>query len=126
MVVELFSSSMGDERGTETTIKLRRGNAALWNVRDPVLHKGEPGVENDTGNFKIGDGVTPWADLPYYVNQDTISAQIAAAIAGLAGGGGGTGGITQEELQLHIQAESPHPVYDDGTSFFLRYENAKV
>lgn len=30
------------------------------------------------------------------------------------------------DLTEHIAAELPHPVYDDGASFILLYENAKV
>lgn len=46
------------------TFKLRRGTAAQWLAVDPVLQPGEPGVESDTGQFKIGNGVDRWTDLP--------------------------------------------------------------
>ena len=29
-------------------------------------------------------------------------------------------------LDDHINSETPHPVYDDGPSFLLLYQNAKV
>lgn len=48
-----------------TTIKLRRGTAAQWTSANPVLALGEPGVETNTGSQKIGDGTTPWNNLPY-------------------------------------------------------------
>ena len=35
-------------------IKFRRDTAANWGSVDPTLDAGEPGVETDTGNFKIG------------------------------------------------------------------------
>lgn len=38
----------------------------------------------------------------------------------------GLGGVTHDELENHIEAETPHPVYDDGASFTLLYLNAKV
>jgi hypothetical protein len=127
MTVDVFSSNQGDEqRSADTIIKLRRGPALLWMTRNPVLHRGEPGIEEDTGSFKIGDGVTPWVALPYYINHDTIATMVSAMIEAAGGLGGGGGGVTEAELQAHIASESPHPVYDDGTSFFLRYENAKV
>lgn len=47
------------------TIKLRRNTAAGWVSGNPTLSIGEPGYEKDTGLFKIGDGETPWNDLPY-------------------------------------------------------------
>lgn len=48
----------------------RRDSAANWQSVNPVLAAGEIGVElgatpSDT-KFKIGDGVTPWNDLPYF------------------------------------------------------------
>lgn len=46
-------------------IQLRRGNAKSWKVQNPILEDGRVGVERDTGNLKVGDGVTPWNDLPY-------------------------------------------------------------
>jgi hypothetical protein len=84
-----------------TIIRLKHGLAVSWAVSNPVLDQGEPGTELDTGQLKVGDGITPWNDLPYT----------------------GSGGI---ELLGHINSSSPHPVYDDGPSFTLLYENVKV
>lgn len=47
------------------TIQLRGGTSALATSTNPVLHDREMGVETDTVNFKIGDGVTAWTSLPY-------------------------------------------------------------
>jgi hypothetical protein len=44
--------------------ELRRNTRNGWNPNF-VLLAGEPGVETDTGQMKIGDGVTPWVLLPY-------------------------------------------------------------
>lgn len=116
--------------GSKINIKivLRNDPEAVWIVRNPVLLEGEAGVCIDTGKFKIGDGVTPFNDLPYYLRQDHITEMVTQMIAdaSLGGGGGGGGDVTTAELQAHVEDEIPHPVYDDGTSFFLRYENAKV
>lgn len=46
-------------------IQLRRDTAAAWSLADPVLADGEVGLEQDTAQFKIGNGVTPWSALPY-------------------------------------------------------------
>lgn len=46
-------------------IQNRRGTAAEWLTANPTLSSGEIGVETDTLKFKIGDGVTAWADLKY-------------------------------------------------------------
>lgn len=47
------------------TLYLRNDAAATWVEKNPVLAKGEPGVEVDTGKFKLGDGVTSWVGLRY-------------------------------------------------------------
>lgn len=127
MTSDVYSSPMGDEtRTVETHIKFRRGPSDLWAVRNPVLYEGEPGIESDTGSFKIGDGATPWADLPYYMSSDEVATLVQQLIDASPGGGGGTGGVTSQELIDHINSLEPHPNYDDGTSFLLRYQNAKV
>ena len=46
-------------------IRLRRDTSANWSAANPVLLSGEPGYATDTGSFKIGDGITPWNNLPY-------------------------------------------------------------
>jgi hypothetical protein len=46
-------------------LQLRRDTAANWTSVNPVLLAGEPGVETDTGKFKVGDGSTAWASLAY-------------------------------------------------------------
>jgi len=39
---------------------------SAWAAQNPVLMAGEPGIESQTGNLKIGDGRTPWNVLPYH------------------------------------------------------------
>ena len=46
-------------------LQFRRGTAAQWATDNPVLAPGELGLEKDTQQFKIGDGVTLWNSLPY-------------------------------------------------------------
>lgn len=46
-------------------IEWRHGTAATWTSTNPILAQGEKGVETDTGQFKIGDGVTTWNLLAY-------------------------------------------------------------
>lgn len=48
-----------------TTFKLKRGTAARWAEVNPILEQGEPGFVYDENRLKIGDGKTPWNDLPY-------------------------------------------------------------
>jgi Major tropism determinant N-terminal domain len=80
-------------------LKLRRDSSNRWAQVNPVLAEGEPAFELDTGKIKIGDGVSTWSDLGY---------------------------LRSTEMIEHILAEEPHPVYDDGPSLTLLYENAKV
>ena len=47
------------------TIKFKRGQSSSWTTMNLTLAPGEPGFELDTGRLKIGDGITPWNDLPY-------------------------------------------------------------
>lgn len=49
-----------------TTIKLKRGTAARWAEVNPILAAGEPGYVYDENRLKIGNGVSPWNDLPYF------------------------------------------------------------
>jgi hypothetical protein len=92
-------------------IRFRRDTQARWNLVNPVLSSGEPGFETDTGRVKMGDGETAWQDLQYFIPKLTFDATI-------------------DELNSlfsdHINSDSPHPVYDDGPSLVLLYENAKV
>lgn len=53
----------------KTKFKLRRGNAEVWARNNPVLERGEPGFEIDTGRLKIGNGQTAWNDLEYLAPQ---------------------------------------------------------
>ena len=54
-------------------IQLRNDTAEKWNTENPVLLKGEMGVETDTGKTKIGNGTAHWEDLKYSgVDEDTI------------------------------------------------------
>jgi hypothetical protein len=46
-------------------IVFRRDTAANWTAVNPVLVAGEAGIEIDTNQLKIGDGVTPWIELAY-------------------------------------------------------------
>lgn len=45
-------------------VALRSGTSADWAATNLILGLGELGADTDTGTLKLGDGVTPWADLP--------------------------------------------------------------
>lgn len=46
-------------------IQIRRGKASEWTSANPLLAEGEMGVELDTHQWKIGDGITKWQALAY-------------------------------------------------------------
>lgn len=53
------------DKTINTRIQLRNDLAATWNSKNPVLKKGEIGIEIDTRKMKVGDGTTVWKALPY-------------------------------------------------------------
>ncbi len=55
-------------------IYIRRDTTANWALNNPILHIGEIGYDIDLLDFKFGDSVTDWANLPFY--SDTISVGI--------------------------------------------------
>ena len=59
----------------KTTFQVKRGTAARWEELNPILNPGEPGFEMGTFKLKIGNGSTPWKELPY-VNDVDISKYI--------------------------------------------------
>lgn len=93
-------------------IQLRRDYASKWAQVNPVLFDGEPGFEEDTGKFKIGHGDARWNDLEYFSPGNRAADEAEAYALAL--------------VQAHINAATPHPVYDDGPSLVLLYANAKV
>ena len=56
----------------KTTFRLKRGTEARWAELNPILDPGEPGFVYDKNRLKIGDGVTPWNDLPYITGKTDI------------------------------------------------------
>jgi hypothetical protein len=95
--------------------RFHRATAERWLEEDPVLDETEIGYERATlttpARFKMGDGFSKWSQLPYFTPGD---------------GGSGSGDITYQDLLDHIESLTPHPVYDDGPSLELLYQNAKV
>ena len=57
----------------KTQIKLRNDTASAWTTANPVLGKGEIGIEIDTNKLKIGDGTTAWSSLAYFGGNFTIT-----------------------------------------------------
>lgn len=76
-----------------TRMQQRRGTASQWTAADPVLGAGEIGFETDTGEFRVGDGVSLWSELSPFKNivdlggnlDDYIPLTLIGANDGVAG-----------------------------------------
>lgn len=70
------------------TIRIRRDTIANWTANNPVLASGEWAAEILPGTalvkIKIGDGITPWADLAYSVDFPSIQEAEQGATASAA------------------------------------------
>jgi hypothetical protein len=66
-------------------IILRTDTTSNWDSNNTVLFLGEPGYEIETGKIKIGDGVSGWNDLEYFIG--------ITGATGLTGSTGNTGSI---------------------------------
>lgn len=49
----------------QVQIKNRTDTKERWASSNPVLLNGEFGIVQGTTQFKIGDGVRPWNELPF-------------------------------------------------------------
>lgn len=99
-------------------IQLRRDTAANWAAVDPVLADGEIGLEQDTGQFKLGNGVSTYTALPYGGLQgpqgDTGPTGPASAWGNISGT------LTNQlDLQAALDAKAPKtsPAFTGDASF---------
>lgn len=72
-------------------IQLRNDTSSNWTSANPTLAAGEMGIETDTDNFKLGDGVTAWNALPYGGIQGPTGPTGATGLTGATGPTGPTG-----------------------------------
>lgn len=100
-----------------TRFQIRQGSSAEWAAANPVLLEGEPGFDTDTNEYKIGDGTSRWSALKTYVDETKVRELINVELSNAD---------PSNSLAAHISDPTPHPAYDDGPSFLLLYQNAKV
>lgn len=107
-------------------IQVTRARAVTWTARNPVLLYGEHGLEKDTGRFKIGNGVSRWNTLEYFIPESEVLVKIQEAIDALPANQGG--GPSMADFTNHINSTTPHPIYDEGSgeSLLSHYQNSKV
>lgn len=63
---------MAENVTLKTKILLRNDTKANWTSANPVLGKGEIGIETDTRLFKFGDGITNWNALKYADTEHAV------------------------------------------------------
>ena len=89
----------------KTRILLRSDIASAWTAANPVLLKGEVGIEYNPAvapaegrviKIKIGDGTTAWNALGYVADYDASIAAINAQITTLNGADTVTGSVSQK------------------------------
>jgi len=113
---------------TPYEFRFQRGSANRWEELDPVLGPAEPGVELDTGLFKIGDGHSPWTDLEYYLTEPYVTGVVEVI---LAESGGESADPRVGDLSELSTADKSTIVaaineVNDDASLLLLYENAKA
>ena len=107
---------MANEVILNTIFQVKRGTSDVWAQLNPILRQGEPGIELDTGIFKVGDGVTEWLDLKA-INSSSIDEEKVSELEDLIGKPGegeeaGTG-LTGRIETLEENAEN-FVSYDDS------------
>lgn len=53
------------EKNINVRYVLKNDTSEKWRINNPILLEAEMGVETDTGNIKMGDGVNQWTHLLY-------------------------------------------------------------
>ena len=65
-------------------IVIKYGTAAAIAASDPVLLKGQPCVETDTGKIKVGDGIKTWTQLAYVNVLPSELSDLSASVMKIA------------------------------------------
>ena len=91
----------------KTRILLRNDVATVWTPANPVLMKGEIGIETDTNKFKIGDGIKARSALSYVGTQVEVTGE-GEVITGASVSANGTLTLTRGKLYLDdVLLEAP-------------------
>lgn len=107
--------------------RFQRGSRNRWAELDPVLGEGEPGVEIDTGLFKVGDGHTTWSDLEYFLTEPYVSGIVEVIIAETGGilvdpRIGDLGELTTTSQDLLVNAiNEVYAKVDSAETFYLPF-----
>ncbi len=104
-----------------TSFRNKRDTLANWETNNPILGPGVIAVIEETGHFKLGNGVSRFMELPSFLPDTDIEMLIQEYVDGLP-----TGEVTQQDLDDHIHSTNPHPQYDSGLDLKVLYDNVKA
>ena len=82
-------------------IKQKIDTESNWSKNNPVLLKGEKGLIEGTGKYKIGDGTSKWSELPLY---ESLSPNDRSKLNGIASG------ATKVTVDSALSSTSTNPV----------------
>lgn len=108
--------------------RFQRGSSNRWTELNPTLGAGEPGVEIDTGLFKIGDGNTAWNDLEYFLTESNVTGIVEVIIAESGGLSADprVGDLSELSTTAKTTIVAAINEVNDDVSLLLLYENAKA
>lgn len=108
--------------------QFQRGSANRWREINPILAAAEPGVELDTGLFKIGNGHTSWNDLDYYLTAPYVSGIVEVIIAESGGLSSDPriGNLSELSTTAKNTIVTAINEVNDDVSLLLLYDNAKA
>lgn len=101
-----------------STLQLKRGTSARLAMVNPILKKGEPCFVYDTNKLKIGDGATPWNELPYIEGASGIETVATFALLPVIGNGSTLYRVVDEALlyQYNTTTRAYEPLSSGGGS----------
>jgi len=85
-------------------IQLRSDSSANWISANPILAQGEAGIELDTNEIKIGDGLTHWNNLEY-LSIDSSIPTASITIKGAVKIGNGLSVTGDGTLSANVQSQ---------------------
>lgn len=85
----------------DVRIKQKIDTESNWSKNNPILLKGEKGLIEGTGKYRIGDGKSKWSDLPLYEGMTTSDRSKLNSIAS---------GATKVTVDSALSSTSTNPV----------------
>jgi len=93
-----------------TRMKQRRATAAEWEDIDPIIAEGEIAYASDNGKFKVGNGVSTWSELSYFIGP--------TGPTGPTGPEGASGLVWRGTWSNTTDYASNDAVFHNGASWF--------